>query len=401
MDEVPIMVGQGDMTATAPLTSEQNLAGRARCPRCGYDLRGAIGTWADRCPLQGTCTECGLQFTWAEVLHPEKFEPRWCVEFAPGMRRSVLVRASLATFIRSFWPFGFWRALKMSMPIRWRRLVTYIAILCLPLLASYVTIQSVAAIRVRFDLQETLEEQQRSLPQAIAQMQRYLVSQQVGAQQGQMWLMQIQSMQSAMIIGYSISHSYLTATTEAVLTPLRSSSSGTYTGQWGVMPYPAPSNLHSSLFDQHFSYLTPVATGSLVDLTIVWFGLGVWLWLLLPLSFVFLPVSRRRAKVRWGHIARVSAYGFFIPVTAIAGSLLCISIGYALDALFDPMLRIAHVLSRYFMPAMIIIWWATSVRQYLRIPHSWFVAVLLSGMLFLLYLAVLWFVYPDFLLALW
>ncbi|MFB3106690.1 MAG: hypothetical protein ACE1ZA_17450, partial [Pseudomonadales bacterium] len=97
----------------------------------------------------------------------------------------------------------------------------------------------------------------------------------------------------------------------------------------------------------------------------------------------------------------VSAYGFFIPVTAIAGSMLCISIGYALDAVFDPMLRCAHVLSRYFMPAMIIIWWASSIRHYLRIPHSWFVAVLLSGMLLLLYLAALWFAFPDFLLALW
>ena len=399
MDEVPIIVGQGDMTATAPVTSEQNLAGRARCPRCGYDLRGAIGTWADQCPLVGTCTECGLRFVWAEVLHPEKFEPQWCVEFTSGMRR--IIQASASTFIRSFWPFGFWRVLKMSMPFRWRRLVMYIVILCLPLLASYVTIQSVAAIRVRFDLQETLEEQQRSLPQAIAQIQRFLASQQVDAQRRQMWLMQIRATQVEMMIGYSMSHSYLAATTEAVLTPLRSRSSGTYTGQLGVMPYPAPSDLHSSLFEQRLSYLPSVARRSLVDLTIAWFGLGVWLWLLLPLSFVFLPVSRRRANVRWGHIARVSAYGFFIPVTAIAGSMLCISIGYALDPLIDLMLRCAHVLSRYFMPAMIIIWWATSIRHYLRMPHSWFVAVLLSGMLFLLYLAALWFIYPDFLLALW
>ena len=81
--------------------------------------------------------------------------------------------------------------------------------------------------------------------------------------------------------------------------------------------------------------------------------------------------------------------------------MLCISIGYALDPLIYLMLRCAHVLSRYFMPALIIIWWATSIRHYLRMPHSWFVAVLLSGMLFLLYLAALWFIYPDFLLALW
>ncbi len=277
----------------------------------------------------------------------------------------------------------------------------YIAVLCIPLLGSYVTIQSVAAIRVRFDLQQMLEEEQRSLPQAITQMQGMLSSSQISPQTRRFLLRQIRATQVAMMIGYSMSHSYLTATTEAVLTPLRSRSSGTYTGQLGVIPYPAPSNLHSSLFEQRFSYLASVARRSLVSLTIAWFGLGVWMWLLLPLSFVLLPVSRRRAKVRWGHIARVSAYGFFIPVTAIVGSMLCISIGYALDPLIDLMLRCAHVLSRYFMPALIIIWWATSIRHYLRMPHSWFVAVLLSGMLFLLYLAALWFIYPDFLLALW
>ena len=400
MNEVPVILGQGDMTASNNVNSKQNFARPPQCPRCGYDLRGAIGTWTDQCPLQGTCAECGLQFVWAEVLHPEKYEPQWCVEFAPGMRR--IIQTSASTFIRSFWPFGFWRALKMSMPIRWRRLVMYIAILCLPLLGSYVTIQSVAAIRVRFDLQQMLEEQQRSLPQAIAKAQRIVASQQIDPQSRQIWLMEIRSMQLALITGYSMSHSYLTAATEAVLTPFRSRSSGSYTWlQYGVMPYPAPSDLHSSLFEQRLSYLTPVVTRSRVDLSIGWFGLGVWVWLLLPLSFVFLPVSRHRAKVRWGHIARVSAYGFFIPVTAIGGSLLCISIGYALDALFDPMLRCVHVLSRYFMPAMIVIWWASSIRHYLRMPHSWFVAVLLSGMLLLLYLAALWFVYPDFLLALW
>ena len=399
MEEILVIVGQRDMAATTTVASDQALLRLARCPRCGYDLRGTTGTWAEQCPLQGTCAECGLQFVWAEVLHPEKFEPQWCVEFAPGLWEAL--RACVRTFVRSFWPFGFWRALKMSMPIRWRRLVMYTAILCLPLLASYVTIQSVAAIRVRFDLQQSLQEQQRILPQAIAQIQRILATQQVDAQERQMWLMQIRATQVEMMIGYSMNHSYLTATTEAVLTPLRSRSSGTYTGQLGVMPYPAPSDLHSSLFEQRFSYLTSVATRSPAELTIGWLGLGVWLWLLLPPSFVFLPISRRRAKVRWGHIARASAYGFFIPVTAIVGSLLCISIGYALDAFFDPMLRFAHLLSRYFMPAMIVTWWATSMRHYLRMPHSWFVAVVLSGMLFLLYLAALWLLFPDFLLALW
>ncbi len=369
-----------------------------RCPRCGYDLRGAIGTWTEQCPLHGTCAECGLQFVWAEVLHPEKFEPQWCVEFAPGMRR--IIQASASTFIRSFWPFGFWRALKMSMPIRWRRLVMYIAILCLPLLASYVTIQSVAALRVRSNIGQILTITRQGIAQSIIQLQQSSYPPDAPWQR-QLVLSEIQRLQALMATGDSINHSPIDAVIEAVLTPFNKRSRGTINLQGTVAPYPGPRQLHSRVLQEDVFSVTSLTGRHRIDLTIAWFGLGVWLWLLLPLSFVFLPMSRHRAKVRWGHIARVSAYGCFIPVTAIAGSLLCISIGYALDPLIDPMLLCAHVLSRYFMPAIIIIWWASSIQHYLRIPHSWFVAVLLSGMLFLLYLAALWFAFPDFLLALW
>lgn len=397
MDEVPVIVGQRDMTATAFVTFEQNLAGRARCPRCGYDLRGAIGTWGEQCPLQGTCTECGLQFAWAEVLHPEKFEPRWCVEFA--LRRGVLFRASLATFIRSFWPFGFWRTLKMSMPIRWGRLVMYIAILCLPMVGSYVTIQSFAALSVRSKIGQTLTTTRQGIAQSIIQLQQSSYPPDASWQR-QSVLSEIQKLQAMMAAGDSINHSPTDAVIEAVLTPFSKRSGGTINLQGVVLSYPGPRQLHSRVLQENVLSVSWLTRRHRTDLTIAWFGLGVWLWLLLPLSFVFLPMSRRRAKVRWGHIARVSAYGCFIPVTAIAGSMLCISIGYALAPLIDPMLRCAQVLSRYFVPTLIIIWWASSIRQYLRIPHSWLVAVLLSGMLSLLYLAALWFAFPDFLLAL-
>lgn len=52
-----------------------------KCPRCGYDLRGAIQSWTDACPMQGVCTECGLDFQWSWMfraqLHPWLFEHQW------------------------------------------------------------------------------------------------------------------------------------------------------------------------------------------------------------------------------------------------------------------------------------------------------------------------------------
>ena len=55
----------------------------ARCPRCGYDLRGVVATWAEACPLQSTCSECGLALEWSEVVGARARRPGWCVEFAP------------------------------------------------------------------------------------------------------------------------------------------------------------------------------------------------------------------------------------------------------------------------------------------------------------------------------
>ena len=54
------MTGSANIS-NAPLTVSH---GPAKCPRCGYDLRGAIATWTEQCPLHGTCAGCGLQFAW-------------------------------------------------------------------------------------------------------------------------------------------------------------------------------------------------------------------------------------------------------------------------------------------------------------------------------------------------
>lgn len=73
------------MTATAPQPVSPDLAAappeQARaieCPRCGYDLRGAVQSWRDVCPLEGRCTECGLEFRWGWVLREQVHE--WLFE---------------------------------------------------------------------------------------------------------------------------------------------------------------------------------------------------------------------------------------------------------------------------------------------------------------------------------
>ncbi len=84
----------------------------AVCPRCRYDLSGTTRQWTDRCPLEGQCNECGLEFDWRQVYilteHPWLFEYHW--RQRPATR---LVR----TIWRSLRPWSFWRDVKMSDPI--------------------------------------------------------------------------------------------------------------------------------------------------------------------------------------------------------------------------------------------------------------------------------------------
>ena len=91
------------------------------CPRCGYDLSGDIDSWGDTSPVFGTCSECGLAFAWGEVLHRERSVPRWAVEHPQGFS---LMRGA-QTFVRSFWPWRFWGAIRMAQPIRPRRLALF------------------------------------------------------------------------------------------------------------------------------------------------------------------------------------------------------------------------------------------------------------------------------------
>src|SRR5689334_17306189 len=80
------------------------------CPRCGYDQRGTIAAWDDWYPLAGTCAECGLEFSWWEIIHSHKYQPKWCVEFVARRR---VVRGCWLTLFRSLMPPRFWSRLQM------------------------------------------------------------------------------------------------------------------------------------------------------------------------------------------------------------------------------------------------------------------------------------------------
>ncbi len=119
----PIAASAADRTTSR--TSDE-----VQCPRCGYDLRGAVQSWRDACPLDGRCTECGLGFEWADLytrpLHRWLFEHQW---------RRRPVRSALFTMIMPLGGRRISRELTLMQPIRLAPLIWLLAGLLLATLA--------------------------------------------------------------------------------------------------------------------------------------------------------------------------------------------------------------------------------------------------------------------------
>ena len=350
-------------------------------PRCGYDLRGAIDTWRDACPLRGTCTECGLSIYWAEVLVPDKFEPPWCVEFVDPLRRFGW--AWVQTVARSGRPFRFWSTLKMSMFARPVRLMAYVVMLVVPILLAGVTVQTVVAIRVRILVEQGMQSQQGQLLGYVNSLRMSLKNENLSAEiRLDLQRRLAQAVQWANAFStWTVNHSYAAAVAEAVLFPLGSSSWGTMTSYGMAQGYVAPRDLHATLLDPALGGSPWRTTGAI---TLVGFAVGMWIAIIMPFAFVLLPISRRRAKVRWGHLARVASYGMVVPSVIATTSLMFVAIGYVFDGLRPALHLAAHVLGSYGVVILTIGWWIAAIRCYLHIPHGWAVAPIFALLVFVI-----------------
>ena len=86
------------------------------CPRCGYDQSGTVATWSHSCPTRGTCSECGLEFEWANILNPFRGRLPGLLEHARGMRQTF--RWTFTTFGWMLLPHRFWKRVEMHHTIR-------------------------------------------------------------------------------------------------------------------------------------------------------------------------------------------------------------------------------------------------------------------------------------------
>jgi len=348
------------MAVLVSLKNLTELAAKAACPRCGYGLRGIVESWKDSCLLKGTCSECGLQFEWAELLSSKLRKPEWCVEY--GRWGAVPWRA-LLTLVAAMWPPYFWRALKMTHRPRWGRLAAFFVLLVGPFLLTLSISHGFYGWRI---LQEH-DQNVRRHKSILQQLYPNSSSTQV-----------VNSYKTYSVILHFMAFPFSDQPVKP--DPKSSAINRTVLGQSSSIgwPMPSPREVMFARFRLP-SHKKPLVLISLFPILL----LG-----LFPVGFVLLPKSRRIARVRWQHIARITLYGMLIFWVPLLTLMLAYPTGTGNWSLqFQTTLNWLGLCCFIAVPAALFVWWRYAIGYYLKMPHARGIsASVLAMSMFLLFL---------------
>ncbi len=330
----------------------------------------------------------------AEILMPGKFEPLWCVEFARGRRRAV-AHSCGGTLLRSLLPWRFWKQLRMSHRPQARRLIFYACALLLPLSLLIVFLQIAAAV---FEYNSAQSQMRGQLGYSVWYsnvLTTELATLEEGSEEHQErieWINDHLAILQKTMAAPKLNLTRTGAIMEAVLTPWKNQSSGIYTFADGsTVPYTAPSALWPSVQMRLGGvgiFELVMWQGFLFELSLSHLLLTLLAYSVLPLTFALLPLSRRKSKVRWSHIARVAVYGLYLPLAALWIGMFCAMLVLVeLDAFAVRAMGSAVVLG---LPVLTALWWMFAIRHYLRMPHAAFVSAMLMLLTLLLLSSVMW-----------
>lgn len=333
--------------------SEKIPTDHTRCPRCGYDLRGTIDSWKEACPILATCTECGLDFEWAELLSPFRRPPFWLFEYARGGLRVTWTFP--VTILAMLMPWFFWRKLRMSHYVQQKRLLVCPLLLALIVFILFAVSNSVLAGRawIEIDRQPQYSQLDRSLSATVI-------------------MAFVLPFSKKPLFGYK--HTYS-----------------------------SPASLNGIA-----SYTTIYPSRDWLKRVWRWnydatFYLGCYT-LVLPLIFVLLKNSRRIARVKWIHIVRIFAYSLVYPI------LVCAVIIIDTFLVYTPETRFLYLPSSQFeiLPRIVCaaafpilaIWWWVAIRRYLRMDEAWKVSLSVITTSFMIATVATYLVYTEFIMSL-
>lgn len=334
------------------------------CPRCGYDLRGVIQSWDVSSPLLGVCSECGLEFEWAELLSSKIRKPLWNIEY--GKRLTIPWRA-IGTLIKAIRPDRFWASLKMTHPPRWRRIILLFLLMFGPLYLAISITHGVYAWRLWSEMNQTFFSYNAQLAGEIARRQAFNAK-------------QAQIPPGARAFGLTAPAPILPSLVNPVHPVL-------YVGQFVMLPFSDKSLWPAARVARFSTIWNPGTWDELPSPRAVMLARFRWpndarslikivmyamlLHVMMPLGFVLVPASRRIARVRWAHVIRIAAYSFmllWIPLLTMLFSLPKGNTVWPLE--YQRMLGWLGLTCFVVTPVALFIWWRYAIGNYLKMPHA-------------------------------
>jgi hypothetical protein len=315
------------------------------CPRCGYDQRGVVEAWDTLCPAEGHCSECGLGWRWSDLIRGSYNGPRWCIEHGSGRE---IARRTIRTICRIARPTRFWTELQMQHSMRLLRI-------CVPLPLTAIALYVLFAIGIAFQAWRGANATAAPLSFRVL----------TGAYAG--------------LLPFSDSPPswYVTPNYQ------------TWSRATGVLRPPVPfdfamRSLHDSVYLPTLeSVRSGIGSGRLemiqggIWILDVWVMFAGLIALVVPLGFLAIPISRRQARVKWKHLARIALYSlmpcfaFLLYQCALLGTWPYLSFLRPLQGPLHSGMFFACVL----MPPFLFVWWRSAIHHYLRMPNASAMAV--------------------------
>ncbi len=91
------------------------------------------------------------------------------------------------------------------------------------------------------------------------------------------------------------------------------------------------------------------------------------------LAFAALPITRRRCKVRWSHIVRVTLHGYALFFGPFAMAIM--AVGAQEVPLPSGIPMTLAILTWLLLVPSEVCWWSVATSTYLRMPHAWGVGI--------------------------
>jgi hypothetical protein len=318
------------------------------CPRCGYDLRGATSAWQESCPLCGSCPECGLEFEWAELLGQRRRTPRWCVEY--GRLREVPWRVP-RTLLMTLLPWRFWSTLRMVHDPRFGRVALHLVLCAVLLYPLFALLHGAVAWAHWSSFRSPATTRRPPAYRVVAQ---------------------------AVLLPWS-------ETSPGPVTLALVSRSPPIVADPGGAGGPVTT---LSIGPTTVSYVFPpprdLLGGYWRRLPMTRAAQALAFLLLCPAGFLALPVSRKRARVRYRHVVRIGGYSLVLVMAVLAVGVARPAAATLADMGWRPAVLAADLaagllrfgeLVPWILAGLAVLWWGAATSRYLRMPHPWGVAV--------------------------